>query len=316
MPFAQSCCGFAGLILAAALPFLAGCGESSATKPIAPPPVVSHHHDGPHGGAVTTLGPDHVEFIYENSPARLLVYVLGADANSPRPLPVTELSAQLKTADAAAFQPLTLAPLPLEGESAERSSRFAATQELSGAFEIVLRRSDSGKTYRAQALLEPVAIAATSFTCPMNCDSEKTYAAPGNCPVCHMTLVASRLGTREHADHRPRHGGVFFMSADNWHHLEGVFAPPGEFRLYLYDNFTRPLSAATFTANAEFQRTDKSNASVKMLPGAGDAFLTARMPADGIKPPLIAVRVQFKSGVDPELFNFSFAPPPAVPPAQ
>ncbi len=45
-----------------------------------------------------------------------------------------------------------------------------------------------------------------------------------------------------HLDHRPKHGGTFFMSLDNIHHLEGVLVPPATFRVYVYDAFTQPLS--------------------------------------------------------------------------
>ncbi len=27
------------------------------------------------------------------------------------------------------------------------------------------------------------------YRCPMKCEGEKTYDAPGNCPVCNMKLV-------------------------------------------------------------------------------------------------------------------------------
>jgi Cu2+-exporting ATPase len=28
-----------------------------------------------------------------------------------------------------------------------------------------------------------------TYYCPMKCEGEKTYSAPGNCPVCNMKLV-------------------------------------------------------------------------------------------------------------------------------
>jgi len=34
------------------------------------------------------------------------------------------------------------------------------------------------------------------------------------------------------------------MALDNIHHLEGVLLRPGIFRVYLYDEYTKPLSAA------------------------------------------------------------------------
>lgn len=311
----------AGTFFAAELIVLTGCAETTTTTQAQPKqlglaplqaPSGAHHHDGPHGGTVVPLGDGHVEFVYANSPPRLLLYSLGADAISAQPVAAAELSAQLKTAAGTGFETVTPAPLPQDGESAARASRFAIARELSSEFEIVLRRKTAEKTERAQALLEPAALAATTFSCPMNCEPGKTYASAGDCPVCHMALTASRQGAREHADHRPRHGGVFFMSADNWHHLEGVFAPPSEFRLYLYDNFTRPLNAgavnAAITATADFLKADKSSATVTLQPAAGGAFLQAQVPPDCTTPPTVAVRVVFKPGGNPELFNFSFAP--------
>lgn len=47
-----------------------------------------------------------------------------------------------------------------------------------------------------------------------------------------------------HQNHKPQHGGQFFMAEDNIHHLEGVLIAPGTFRLYLYDAYTVALPPA------------------------------------------------------------------------
>ncbi len=39
---------------------------------------------------------------------------------------------------------------------------------------------------------------AKSYKCPMNCEGGKTYDAPGNCPVCNMTLVPAGESHRHH----------------------------------------------------------------------------------------------------------------------
>lgn len=60
-------------------------------------------------------------------------------------------------------------------------------------------------------------------------------AAPADKPAAKHTRA-------KHQDHGAKHGGTFFMALDNMHHLEGVFEPPGIFRVYLYDAYTMPLS--------------------------------------------------------------------------
>lgn len=39
------------------------------------------------------------------------------------------------------------------------------------------------------------------YYCPMKCEGDKTYNAPGNCPVCNMKLVVvdTRKGSHGHS---------------------------------------------------------------------------------------------------------------------
>ena len=307
------------------LALLGGCGEPSAALNIPAPPSPAltppaHARIGPHGGALLPLGSDHVEIVYEEPQARLVASFFSADATTAKGVAAAALSAQIKVAPDGPFRNLVFTPLPLEGQTPERTSRFASlSPAVKTEFEIVLRLRSGDAVFRAHAMLDPAAIASTKFVCPMNCYDGKLYPLPGNCPKYGMKLVEAMNAAQPHSDHRPRHGGVFFMSADNWHHLEGVFAPPDEFRLYLYDNFTRPMdvSAGGFQAEVEFERRKDAAgkaepATQKLEPGPGRAYLNVKIPPSAALPLRAAVHIKLKPEQPTELFNFSFsewAPP-------
>src|SRR3981189_631165 len=79
--------------------------------------------------------------------------------------------------------------------------------------------------------------ATVSWTCADR--PEINRPAPGKCPDGSAT--EKRYVQSTHANHNPRHGGLFFMAPDLWHHLEGAYSQEQTFRGYLYDDYARPL---------------------------------------------------------------------------
>ena len=43
------------------------------------------------------------------------------------------------------------------------------------------------------------------YICPMHCEGEKTYDAPGRCPVCNMHLKADGENTDDQHHHHEQH---------------------------------------------------------------------------------------------------------------
>ena len=114
-----------------------------------------------------------------------------------------------------------------------------------------------------------------------------------------------------HFDHNPKHGGIFFMSMDYKHHLEGVLLPPGTFRLYLYDDHTKPLTAAeTKKASGTVQIGDSENApKISLVPGKQMETLEGNL-GNSVKFPVALTVLLRLPGMSansrPELFNFTF----------
>lgn len=118
-------------------------------------------------------------------------------------------------------------------------------------------------------------------------------------------------GTPAHQDHDSKYGGDFFMALDEKHHLEGVLAEPGTFRVYLFDEYTKPLAKAAVAkadAKVTWGRADNSP-ETPMLPSADGLTLEARAPAKVAFPAELTLRIRFPGAAAnsrPELFTFPF----------
>jgi Cu/Ag efflux protein CusF len=127
-------------------------------------------------------------------------------------------------------------------------------------------------------------------------DAESTrYLEPGTC--ADGKPRETHFEKRPHGDHNPRHGGPYVaMSADLLHHAEGTFVSPGVFRAYFYDEYTRPMPVAGYTASlAPTDSNAKENGPAIPLHGApslGPNVLEARV--GGAATPSKDAAVHFK----------------------
>jgi Heavy metal binding domain len=156
-----------------------------------------------------------------------------------------------------------------------------------------------------------IVTATVSWVCPDRPEVER--AAPGKCP--DGSQAEKRYVQSTHANHNPRHGGLFFMAPDLWHHLEGTYESDETFRVYLYDDYTRPLSAELAkqvagrvvtkeTFDAATKTTKEITAFPLKLSPDGD-YLEAR-PGRMKLPAEMTAKVKFKSGDQEYRFDFTF----------
>lgn len=280
-----------------------------------------HTHQAQHGGIVQTIGDYHVELVHDPINGEIAAYVLGNDEKTALPIEARLLEAQVKPDGEDQFVKVDMNPIPLKGEAKGKSSRFAGTEaRLKGAktsFEAVLRIPIGGKIHRAAFQVVPGAQPKV-YVCPMDCENSKAYYQPGNCPVCKMALSEP---TGAHADHSPKHGGVFFMAPNNWHHLEGVMPNEREFRLYVYNNFTKPISPKQFLEGSSLEITNLDannveiggNAKVTLSAAHDDSHLVAIMPANIRFPVSVRARIKLGGKDRPDLFDFTFEGPSVGP---
>ena len=117
---------------------------------------------------------------------------------------------------------------------------------------------------------------------------------------------------RPHANHRPRHGGLFFMALDNSHHLEGVLDRSNTFRLYLYDIYTRPLKPERVKlAQGTIQIGDSEDApKIPLVLANGGLYLEAALGPSLRLPVKLNVSLRLPGAAPSakaEIFTFPFS---------
>ena len=151
---------------------------------------------------------------------------------------------------------------------------------------------------------------ALTWICPERPDNgqiDRGVCADGKPMIARRTL-------RPHGNHNPQHGGQFFMAPDNFHHLEGAYPGTRIFRLYLYDDYARPLPAdkrkpvtARVVTGERFDTATRTTKELTAFPlvWRSSRYLEARIDGKAF-PAEMSAKVKFKSDAPEYRFDFTF----------
>jgi hypothetical protein len=183
--------------------------------------------------------------------------------------------------------------------------------------------SITGKCRMCGRQLVPVTVSLT-WTCAAERATE--HLEPGICADGSPRI--GRRTLRAHGNHNPQHGGQFFMAPDNWHHLEGAHPSARRFRLYVYDDYGRPLASARLreiqarvvtkeTFDPATRKTTELTA-FPLRPVRNRPYLEARIDPASL-PAEMTAKVRFGNDQPEYRFDFTFvalSKEPAAPPAR
>jgi len=170
--------------------------------------------------------------------------------------------------------------------------------------------NERGTCRLCQRQLVPVTV---SLTWSCRGDSAE-HLEPGLC-----TDGSPRIGQRAlrpHGNHNPRHGGQFFMAPDSWHHIEGAYPVARSFRLYVYDDYGRPLPAdklkdvqARVVTKETFDPATRKTTELSAFPlrmARNRGYLEARVDAAAL-PAEMTAKVRFgRDDANEHRFDFTF----------
>jgi hypothetical protein len=138
---------------------------------------------------------------------------------------------------------------------------------------------------------------AVSWTCS---GSTTASISPGTC--ADGSPMKAQYALRPHGNHNPQHGGQFFMAPDNWHHLEGTYPRAGIFRMYLYDDYTKPLPRAQERRVVGELIVQGQSHPLVLAPNGH--YLETKIPPT--LPAEMQAKVKFQSDGQPSVFDFTF----------
>ena len=154
-----------------------------------------------------------------------------------------------------------------------------------------------------------------SWTCKGQ--PEINQLSPGTCP--DGSAMAVKYTPRPHGNHNPQHGGLFFMAPDNWHHLEGTFPQPRVVRIYLYDDYTKPLARDQMkSVQGRIITTSGGGSpreiSVPLTQSRNGQYLEAKVDSRAL-PAAIVAKIKLKADAPEYHFDFLFTEFSKQPPA-
>src|SRR5439155_1455451 len=126
------------------------------------------------------------------------------------------------------------------------------------------------------------------------------------------SAMTKNFTPRPHGNHNPQHGGQFFMAPDNWHHLEGMYPRAGVFRLYLYDDYTKPLPRDQQRQVAA--QVVVQGRSYPLALASNGRYLEGKIGAAAV-PASMQAKVKFKADGAQNVFDFTFDKYSKEPPA-
>jgi hypothetical protein len=169
--------------------------------------------------------------------------------------------------------------------------------------------SDKGTCRLCRRQLVPVTVSLT-WTCR---GDTAEHLEPGLCSDGSPRIGQRAL--RPHGNHNPRHGGQFFMAPDNWHHIEGAYPTAQAFRLYVYDDYGRPLPAdklkdvqARLVTKETFDPATRKTTELSAFPlrmSRDRGYLEARVDTTAL-PAEMTAKVRFGSDSSEHRFDFTF----------